>query len=61
MLADEEWVQLYSHMCLLSVLVSAPPKKDSDSAHAVAGMQHNLDLDPVDYKCTYAFHGLYAA
>ena len=42
MLADEEWVQLYSHMCLLSVLVSAPPKKDSDSAHAVAGMQHNL-------------------
>ena len=42
MLADEEWVQLYSHMCLLSVLVSAPPKKDSNSAHIVPGMQHNL-------------------
>jgi len=41
MLADEEWVQLYSHMCLLSVLASGPPKKSSDSPHAVGGA-HNL-------------------
>jgi hypothetical protein len=41
MLADEEWVQLYSHMCLLSVLASGPPK-NSDSPHAVGGAQRNL-------------------
>lgn len=40
MLADEEWVQHYSHMCLLIVLASAPPKKSSASAYAVGGVQH---------------------
>jgi hypothetical protein len=39
MLADEEWVQLYSHMCLLSVLASGPSKRCSASAHAVGGTQ----------------------
>jgi hypothetical protein len=43
-LADKALVQLYGHMCLLSILVSAPPKKLSSSAYIVAGKQHTLHI-----------------